>query len=122
VPDHRDKCPYCGQESFALLVHVEEFHHLWFDRWLTYESGNARRGRKGLTGYGATLKALVRLYGHHCLACGKGNVPLTIDHVIPRADGGPDRLANYQPLCGPCNQAKGRQHTDYRLRPHPAVQ
>ena len=30
-----------------------------------------------------------------------------IDHVIPRAKGGPDHIDNLQLLCGACNRAKG---------------
>ena len=33
----------------------------------------------------------------------------TADHIIPRARGGADTLANLQPACLPCNQHKGAQ-------------
>jgi len=33
---------------------------------------------------------------------------LTVDHVIPVADGGPSELWNFQVLCGTCNRRKGR--------------
>lgn len=32
---------------------------------------------------------------------------MTKDHVIPRAKGGPDCMANYQTMCRPCNSKKG---------------
>lgn len=32
---------------------------------------------------------------------------LTIDHVLPRAKGGRDKLANFVPACPACNNAKG---------------
>ena len=45
-----------------------------------------------------------------------------VDHVIPSSLGGPDELANYQPLCRSCNTSKGdRSSADYRpaeLRDH----
>lgn len=33
-------------------------------------------------------------------------VMLTLDHIKPRAKGGPDRLHNLQTMCFPCNNAK----------------
>lgn len=33
-------------------------------------------------------------------------VMLTKDHILPRAHGGKDELANYQSLCSPCNSRK----------------
>lgn len=51
--------------------------------------------------------------GHACLKCG-GDENLTVDHVMPRALGGPDHRSNYQTLCLPCNAAKGASYADYR--------
>lgn len=31
---------------------------------------------------------------------------MQVDHVIPRSQGGPDDLSNYQLVCGPCNIAR----------------
>lgn len=33
-------------------------------------------------------------------------VMLTKDHIVPKAAGGPNRLSNYQTMCGPCNREK----------------
>lgn len=41
-----------------------------------------------------------------CVGCGATD-GITIDHVIPTAKGGPNRLSNLQALCGPCNIKKG---------------
>lgn len=40
-----------------------------------------------------------------CVKCRKKTV-LTRDHIIPLSKGGDDLIANIQPLCGPCNNAK----------------
>ncbi len=32
---------------------------------------------------------------------------MQVDHVVPRAKGGPDHISNYQLLCGACNSTKG---------------
>jgi phage-related minor tail protein len=61
------------------------------------------------------FKAICNYYGNSCLCCGRGDLPLTPDHIIPFSWGGPDIADNIQPLCGPCNSAKGDRHaTDYR--------
>lgn len=58
--------------------------------------------------------AILDFYGHKCLCCGRGDVKLTIDHVIPIFHGGKHSADNIQPLCGPCNSRKKDKHIDYR--------
>ena len=58
--------------------------------------------------------AILDFYGHKCLCCGRGDVKLTIDHVIPVFHGGKHSADNVQPLCGPCNSRKKDKHIDYR--------
>lgn len=49
-------------------------------------------------------------------------VLMTVDHELPKAKGGLDILSNKQPMCEPCNHAKGsqlisnEQHALNRLR------
>lgn len=65
---------------------------------------------------------LKRFYKFRCVRCSKKeniadpNSILTIDHVIPLAFGGVRNITNIQPLCRPCNEAKGAGVTDYRGR------
>jgi hypothetical protein len=47
--------------------------------------------------------------GRHCAYCGKENVPLQLDHLLPRSRGGPTRASNLAPACKPCNQEKGNR-------------
>jgi 5-methylcytosine-specific restriction endonuclease McrA len=68
-----------------------------------------------------TWKELCRYYGNRCLCCGSRSQKLTRDHVIPRAQGGPNSFSNLQPLCGPCNRAKGNRVIDYRDRDRNAL-
>lgn len=53
--------------------------------------------------------------GGHCAGCGvhfqKRN--LTIDHIIPRSQGGGDERDNLQLLCGHCNSTKGDRGMEY---------
>ena len=44
-----------------------------------------------------------------CVYCGRGpaqGMLLEADHVIPRAEGGPDTLANLVTACQDCNRGK----------------
>lgn len=58
--------------------------------------------------------ALVEQYEGRCLRCGRADRPLQGDHVIPVSKGGTGDIGNIQPLCGPCNSAKGARTIDYR--------
>lgn len=78
------------------------------------EADNAEARQKRIRA--ARLKQLIERYGKLCLRCGDTN-DLQIDHVIPRAAGGPDDFTNLQILCRPCNQAKGTAIADYRQSP-----
>lgn len=44
-----------------------------------------------------------------CAYCGRTLPPaqLTVDHVVPKADGGKTSWGNTVTCCGPCNQRKG---------------
>lgn len=59
---------------------------------------------------------LAQLYGNHCAACKVSGreVDLTIDHVLPKSQGGTSGYANLQLLCGPCNQGKAARTVDFR--------
>lgn len=60
--------------------------------------------------------SLVDYYDYKCLCCGRSDVKLTADHVIPVSKGGTSNIDNIQPLCGPCNSSKGVKETDYRYK------
>lgn len=64
----------------------------------------------------AEWEALVVQYGRRCLMCGKQEpeIKLTIDHVIPIAQGGSNNVSNLQPLCSTCNKRKGAKILDLR--------
>jgi 5-methylcytosine-specific restriction endonuclease McrA len=64
----------------------------------------------------AEWAALKARYGYTCLRCGKREpeITLTPDHIVPVVNGGSSDISNIQPLCGPCNSAKGANSTDYR--------
>jgi len=52
---------------------------------------------------------LLHKWGRTYAYCNKKDVPLQIEHLVPRARGGSDRISNLTLSCGPCNQKKGNQ-------------
>jgi 5-methylcytosine-specific restriction endonuclease McrA len=47
-----------------------------------------------------------------CAYCGTKHGRMTIDHFMPKALGGSDKLDNLRPACIPCNQRKADMHPD----------
>ena len=52
---------------------------------------------------------LLEKWGRACAYCGTRNVPLQVEHIVPRARGGSDRVSNLTLACAPCNECKGSQ-------------
>lgn len=59
-----------------------------------------------LAGY-EVKEYLLEKWHRKCAYCDAENVPLNIDHVIPRSRGGSHRVSNLALACIPCNRAKG---------------
>ena len=79
--------------------------------------GQRRRTKKSAAGGSYTAaqwKDLCNHFGNKCLCCGRDDVGLTADHVIPVVKGGTSNIDNLQPLCLRCNQSKGSKTIDYR--------
>lgn len=77
-----------------------------------------RRARKLNAGGSFTrteFKALCTATGNRCLCCGQvvGLAKLTADHIVALAAGGHNGIGNIQPLCKPCNTAKGTETMNY---------
>jgi 5-methylcytosine-specific restriction endonuclease McrA len=85
------------------------------DKIRNYE--HVRRARMRGNGGNLTTEewhTILNFYDHRCLCCGRTDVKLTIDHVLPIFLGGKHTIDNVQPLCGPCNSSKRDKHIDYR--------
>lgn len=52
---------------------------------------------------------LFEKWGRRCVYCDAEHVPLNLDHLVAKANGGANRVANLAPACVPCNQKKGAQ-------------
>ena len=50
---------------------------------------------------------LLEKWQRRCAYCGAENIPLEIEHVVPRSKGGSNRASNLTLACRPCNEAKG---------------
>jgi hypothetical protein len=59
-----------------------------------------------LAGY-EVREYLLEKWGRKCAYCQAGNVPLQVEHIVPRTRGGTDRVSNLALACVACNQRKG---------------
>jgi 5-methylcytosine-specific restriction endonuclease McrA len=64
---------------------------------------------------------LLDKWARTCAYCSKQNIPLQIEHIIPRAKGGTDRVSNLTLACERCNRAKGTQDIAVFLKQKPDV-
>jgi 5-methylcytosine-specific restriction endonuclease McrA len=61
-----------------------------------------------LAGY-EVREYLLEKWHRTCAYCGGKDVPLEIEHIIPKTRGGSNRVSNLTLACVPCNQKKGSQ-------------
>jgi 5-methylcytosine-specific restriction endonuclease McrA len=57
-------------------------------------------------------KNILRRDGHRCQYCGRSDLSLTIDHVLPLSRGGEDTWENLVCACVQCNNRKGDRTPD----------
>ncbi|MGB9787188.1 MAG: RNA-guided endonuclease IscB [Infirmifilum uzonense] len=50
---------------------------------------------------------LLKKWSRRCAYCGREDVPLEVEHIIPKSRGGTDRVSNLTLACHECNQRKG---------------
>ncbi len=56
-----------------------------------------------------TRRNVLKRDGYKCVYCGRGDLPLTVDHIIPKAKGGMDTWENLVCACTKCNNKKGNR-------------
>ncbi len=64
---------------------------------------------------------LLAKWDRACAYCGATDVPLNLDHIVPLARGGSNRVSNLACACIPCNLKKGAQPVEEFLAGRPAV-
>ena len=52
---------------------------------------------------------LLEKWQRQCAYCGAQEVPLEVEHIVPRSRGGSNRVSNLTLACHPCNVRKGKQ-------------
>ncbi len=52
---------------------------------------------------------LLEKFKRKCVYCGKTDIPLEIEHIIPKSRGGTNRIDNLAIACRSCNQEKGNK-------------
>ena len=77
------------------------------------EQDNRRRARKQ-GAFGTYTADEFKALGTTCLCCGRADIPMTADHIVPLSKGGRNDIGNIQPLCRGCNSSKGTKTIDYR--------
>ncbi|MDQ2904810.1 MAG: RNA-guided endonuclease IscB [Ktedonobacteraceae bacterium] len=64
---------------------------------------------------------LLEKWDRACSYCGRKDVPLQVEHIQAKANGGTDRVSNLCLACEKCNQAKGKQGIRVFLADQPAL-
>ena len=73
-----------------------------------------------LAGY-ETREYLLEKWGRKCAYCNTENVPLQVEHIVPRARGGTNRVSNLTLACERCNRAKGARPVEEFLKNKPEL-
>jgi 5-methylcytosine-specific restriction endonuclease McrA len=71
-----------------------------------------------LAGY-EVREYLLQKWDRKCAYCGKEDVPLQVEHILARTNGGTDRVSNLALACEPCNRKKGTRRIEDFLKGKP---
>ena len=96
-----------AQVAWLILSAIFKLIDALVDEW---NGTGGRRNRRSRPKFTTREKnALFSEQGPYCNGCGRryAKKDLTVDHIIPLAHGGTERLGNLQLLCGNCNSIKG---------------
>src|SRR5262249_3698696 len=64
---------------------------------------------------------LLEKWNRQCAYCSKKDISLQVEHIVPRAKGGTDRLSNLTLSCEKCNQTKGTRDINDFLKKKPDI-
>lgn len=86
--------------------------------WVNPEISGVEYQQGELAGY-ETREYLLEKWHRTCAYCGAKDVPLQVEHIHPRANGGSNRVSNLTLACQPCNQRKGSRPVTEFLKEKP---
>lgn len=96
----RQYCPVGSLSQEMVRFDMQALEHPEIEG-IQYQQGT-------LAGYELREYLLLK-WNHRCAYCGKTALPLQIEHLIPKARGGSNRVVNLAIACQACNQKKGSQ-------------
>jgi 5-methylcytosine-specific restriction endonuclease McrA len=64
---------------------------------------------------------LLEKWGRSCVYCGKENLPLEVEHIVPKSRGGSNRVSNLTIACTNCNQKKNNKPIELFLKNKPRL-
>ena len=64
---------------------------------------------------------LLEKWGRVCVYCSKEDVPLEIEHILAKSNGGSNRVSNLTLACRNCNQRKGSKRIEVFLAKKPNI-
>lgn len=108
----RNLCPITAMSMELVKFDMQAMENPDIQGW-EYQQGT-------LAGY-ELREYLLEKWNRMCAYCGKGNVPLQVEHIVPRANKGTHRVSNLTLACEKCNQAKGTQDIKDFLKKKPAM-
>jgi hypothetical protein len=85
------------------------------------EVGGVQYQQGTLAGY-EVREYLLEKWERTCAYCRADRLPLQVEHIVPRARGGSDRVSNLTLACEACNQRKGARTADEFGYPQVQVQ
>lgn len=106
------------EKQEAKRKYKQRYRLAYPEKYLAQKRMDSRNRRAAKRAAGGTVRLsewreLLDKYDNKCLCCGTSE-GLTLDHVLPIAQGGTNTIDNAQPLCALCNSKKGARHIDYR--------
>ena len=91
----------------SLPITAISTEHVKFDTQLLQnpEISSIEYNQGELSGY-EVREYLLEKWGRKCSYCGISNIPLEIEHIVPKSRGGSNRISNLTLACKGCNQKK----------------
>ena len=93
-------CPISGISLELVKFDTQLMQNVYIDG-AEYQQGT-------LAGY-QVREYLLEKYKRKCAYCKKGEIPLQIEHIIPKSRGGTNRVTNLALACEKCNIKKGNK-------------